>query len=434
MYGYYLSLAWRRCCRHPASAILIAITLAVGIAACMTTGAIFAAFQGEAVPGVSSHLYVVTMDAREAAVGNHASYTPDSLLRLRDVKALVGSHPAAIGVGVAKSHVRTSSPDGKRPQWAHGLLAYGPVLKVLGVPLVSGRAWTRQELNTRAPVVVVGSQLAKRLFGTADVVGRSVLLEGHAFRVIGVTGRWKPRMPLIQVDESGPWNMQLFVPAGAALDAGVGPLSSGECGHSAVDTTFGSVDVAHCRWMEVWMALETSSAVRAFRRFATAYANDQHAVGRFIHPPRLALYRARAWIALNGVVPGEVSLNMVLGTAFLVLCMTNVIGLLTARFLRWHTDAVVRRALGASRRQLLVQHLLESALLGVLGGVLALPLTLFGMWIVRMQPVSYAAAARFSPGTFVALLALSIIVGIVVGVFPAWRICSLPPALQIKQE
>jgi putative ABC transport system permease protein len=46
--------------------------------------------------------------------------------------------------------------------------------------------------------------------------------------------------------------------------------------------------------------------------------------------------------------------------------------------------------------------------------------------------VAYAEAAKFSPGVFVMLLVLSLVVGLLVGVLPAWRVCRQPPALQIK--
>lgn len=92
----------------------------------------------------------------------------------------------------------------------------------------------------------------------------------------------------------------------------------------------------------------------------------------------------------------------------------------------------MRRALGASKLHVFFQHVVEAGLLGLVGGLLALPLTLFGLWIVRMQPVAYAEAAHFSIGVFVGLLLFSLLVGLVVGILPAWRVCRQPPALQIK--
>ncbi|MDN5924445.1 MAG: ABC transporter, partial [Xanthomonadales bacterium] len=79
-------------------------------------------------------------------------------------------------------------------------------------------------------------------------------------------------------------------------------------------------------------------------------------------------------------------------------------------------------------------HIVESGLFGLLSGIVALPLTLLGMMVVRMQPAAYVDAARFSVGLFVSLLVIAVTMGMLVGILPAWRIASMPPALQIKQE
>jgi putative ABC transport system permease protein len=136
---------------------------------------------------------------------------------------------------------------------------------------------------------------------------------------------------------------------------------------------------------------------------------------------------------LKQVVPDDVALNVDLAGAFLLLCMVNVAGLLAARFLRRQGDVAIRRALGASRRTVFFQHVVETGLLGAIGGLVAFPLTMLGLWIVRQQPVAYADAARLHVGVFLGLLLLSVLVGMVVGVLPAWRVCWLQPALQIKQ-
>lgn len=435
MFRYYLDLAWRRCRRSPAMAALIVLTMAIGIAACMTALTIFSALEGEPLPGISNHLYVVTMDARETASKGSSPYNhPDSLLKLRDARSLVDAHRPAGQVAVAQSDTQVANPDGKQSDSVNGLLAYGPVLRVLGVPLRYGRPWTAQEQASHAPVAVIDSKLAEKLFGTVNAVGRSVEMNQHRFRVVGVTAPWKPRTSFIDAFANGPiaQDTQLFVPVGAALDAGLGPEFSGECGNSAADFTFGSVNVQRCRWLEVWVALKAPLAALAYQRYLVNYAQMQHAAGRLVYPPHAKLSGTRAWMALNHVVPNDVQLNVILAGAFLVLCIVNVAGLLTARFLRRQADVAIRRALGASWWQVFAQHLVESGLLGLIGGLLALPLTLLGMWIVRKQPVGYADAAHFSPEVFVGLLVLSLLVGMLVGVLPAWRVCRLSPAMQIK--
>lgn len=434
---YYLELAWHRCRRSPAMVALIVLTMAIGIAACMTALTIFSALEGQPLPGISNHLYVVTMDAREQADNDSPAYgLPDSMLKLRDAKALIDAHRAD-AVALAQSYTEVNNPNGNQSDDVSGLLAYGPVLQEMGVPLRFGRPWTEAEQAARAPVAVIDSKLATKLFGTADAIGRSVEMNKHRFRVIGVTAPWKPRTAFISATENAGAveanDMQLFLPIDAALDAGLGPVSSGECSNGTAALTFGTVNVKACRWLEVWAALPTPSVFATYQEFLTGYAGRQHDAGRFVYPSHAKLYGTRAWMALNHVVPSDVSLNVILAGAFLVLCMINVAGLLTARFLRRQADVAIRRALGASWRQVFAQHLVESGLLGLMGGVLALPLTWLGMWIVRQQPAGYAPAAQFSPGVFVGLVVLSLAVGMLVGVLPARRVCRLSPAIQIRQ-
>lgn len=435
MFRYYLHLAFRRCRRGPGMVALVALTMAIGIAACMTALTIFSALEGEPLPGISNHLYVVTMNAREQSGRNGSAYSsPDALLNWRDAEALVDARRApAVALAVSRTQVGTRNEDPS--DTVDGLLAYGPVLQELGVPLRYGRPWSIEEEGAHARVAVIGSKLAMKLFGTTDAIGRSVEMNKHLFRVIGVTAPWKPRTHFIDTGpDAGPGNqVELFVPIAAALDAGVMPAASGECGNSAVNVTFGSVDVQQCRWLEVWVSLKTSAKVAAYQEFAANYADTQHRAGRFAYPPHAQVIGTLEWMALNHVIPDDVSLNVILSGGFLVLCMINVAGLLTARFLRRQQDVAIRRALGASWWQVFAQHLVEAGLLGLLGGAAALPLTMLGMWIVRKQPVSYAEAAHFGPGVFVGLLVLSVMVGMAVGVLPAWRVCRLPPAIQIKQ-
>ncbi|HEY1590143.1 MAG TPA: ABC transporter permease [Rhodanobacter sp.] len=439
MFDYYLRLALRRCRQNLPMVFLLVLTMAIGIASTMTAMTIFNALSGEPLPGISPHLYVATMDAREALDKDNADYKqPDSYIKLSDAKTLADAHHAAQQVALAQSLTTLATTDGKTSDQAMGLMVHGPMLQMFGVPLRYGRPWTEAEQVSDAPVMVIDTGIAQKLFGTENAVGRSVTMGQHVFRVVGVTEAWRPHVEFIDLQRNQ-GNVQgqeemFFVPAQAALDAGVGPFTNGECGKAsdAPIISFQSAAVSQCRWVESWVWLDTPEQVAAYGRFLASYAIAQHAAGRFVYPPQAKLYGAREWMTLNHVVPNDVHLNLILASGFLLLCLVNVAGLLAARFLRRQADVAVRRALGASKRDVFVQHLVETGLLGLIGGVLALPLTWLGLWIVRMQPVSYAGTARFSPGVFVILFVLSVVVGLVVGVLPAWRICRQPPALQIK--
>ncbi len=437
MFVYYLQLALRRCRKSPAMVVLLVLTMAIGIASTMTAMTIFHALSADPLPGISDHLYVVTMDSRGADAGDSGPYdAPTSLLKLRDARALVDAHRAPGQVAAAWSLARLGTPDGKQSVQAVGLMGYGSLLATFGVPLRYGRPWTAAEQVAHDPVIVIDAKLAEKLFGKADAVGRSVTFGSRQFRVIAVTASWKPRVKFLGLvhhdnDPVGQ-ELQFFVPVDAALDAGVGPFMSGKCPKGSTTIRFQSAKVERCRWLETWVALDTPAQVAAYQHFLTGYAQAQHDAGRFVHAPRARLYGTRAWMDINHAVPNDVSLNLMLAGGFLLLCMVNVAGLLAARFLRRQGDTAIRRALGASRRHVFAQHMIEAGLLGLAGGLLALPLTLLGLWVVRMQPVGYAAAAQFSVAVFIGLLLLSLVVGLVVGVLPAWRVCRQPPALQIK--
>ncbi|WP_430388023.1 ABC transporter permease [Dyella sp. 20L07] len=437
MFDYYLRLAWRRCRQSLPMVALLTLTMALGIASCMTALTIFRALSGDPLPGISPHLYLVTADAREEVDKDNEAYNkPESYLKFDDAKALVDAQRARQQVALAQSYSPLSLPDGTKSKQATGLMAYGALPETLGVQLRYGRSWTQEEMASRVPVMLIDSELANHLFGTADAVGRSVKMGKRSFRVIGVVAPWKPRTQFLDLTRNGGnvlgQGEQFFVPAQAALDADVGPATAGLCGKGAAIVSFQSSSVASCRWIELWVALDTPEEVAAYQQFLDGYMEVQRHAGRFVYAPSAKLFGATAWMTKNNVVPNDVGLNVMLAGSFLLLCLVNVAGLLAARFLRRQAEVAVRRALGASRRQVFAQHLVETGVLGLIGGVLALPLTWLGLWIVRMQPVGYADAAEFSPGAFLILLALSLAVGVVVGILPAWRVCRQPPALQIK--
>jgi putative ABC transport system permease protein len=112
--------------------------------------------------------------------------------------------------------------------------------------------------------------------------------------------------------------------------------------------------------------------------------------------------------------------------------MVNVAGLLAAKFMRRSAEVGVRRALGASRRAIVLQHLIEASAVCVLGGVLAWPLTLLGLTLLRMQDQGFTDLAHMDTAMFGALFVLALLVGVLVGLLPSWRVSLVQPGLQIK--
>jgi len=92
----------------------------------------------------------------------------------------------------------------------------------------------------------------------------------------------------------------------------------------------------------------------------------------------------------------------------------------------------VRRALGASRGAIFAQCLVEAGVVGVAGGLLGLPMAWLGLWMVRQQPMSFAASAHLDPSMLGIALLLAVLSALLAGVWPALRASRVAPALQVK--
>jgi putative ABC transport system permease protein len=121
-------------------------------------------------------------------------------------------------------------------------------------------------------------------------------------------------------------------------------------------------------------------------------------------------------------------------------CLINTVGLLLAKFLGGAAITGVRRALGASRRQIFLQLLTEVAVVASAGAVVGLGLGALGLAGLRalyadpLRSGGYEALAHVDVTSFVATLVLAIVATLAAGLYPAWRIGKLPPASYLKSQ
>jgi putative ABC transport system permease protein len=112
-------------------------------------------------------------------------------------------------------------------------------------------------------------------------------------------------------------------------------------------------------------------------------------------------------------------------------------GLLLSKFLARAPEIGVRRALGASRKQVFLQHVVECELVGVLGGALGILLSLAAVafangWVKAL--FNRADLIHFDATMAAYAVGLSLLAGLVAGVYPAWRVCRIPPAVHLKLQ
>jgi putative ABC transport system permease protein len=445
MLGYSFELALQGLRRYPKSTLLAVLTVALGLAASMTTLALLHMLSADPLPGRSDHLYLAWVDTIQAKPVNDEVFkmsgiTVSSFRRIKmpDAAALLADKRATHQTALAGMNADIEDGDGKHRQKDQSLLATtSDFVSMFGVPLRHGRAWSAADDAARANVVVIDEQLAQSLFGTSDAVGRTVRIKDKPFEVIGISAAYSPQPHFYDLESwtfSGSNHESAFMPYTAAIDAKLSLPASDGCDdtpnkdHKPVYDT----DPVHCAWLSYWVQLDTSEQVASYREYLTHYAQQQKALAGYGKHAAEELDSVSGWLKRQNVVPDNVRLNVWMAVSFMLLCMVNVAGLLSAKFLRRSNDIGIRRALGATRSDVFMQHVLEASAVCVLGGVLALPLTMLGLWILRMQDEGFTDLARLDPLMFGGLFALALGVGVLVGLLPAWRASTVEPGLQVK--
>ncbi|HEU0277089.1 MAG TPA: ABC transporter permease [Rhodanobacteraceae bacterium] len=443
---YASQLAVAGLSRFPKRAALVVITVALGIAACMTTLTLLHVLSADPLPGRSQNLYLAWVDTLMARPQHSAACSLNGVtcgvtfdrIKLHAAQTLLAAHRAARRTVVAGITINEVSGNGLYAENQKTILATtSAFIPMFGVALRYGRDWTPAEDAARDPVAVIDVQLARKLFGTADAVGQSVRLNKTLFRVVGVMQRFEPEPHFYALQEGtyDTWE-NMYVPYTAALDAGLEPDYSDDCdtGYKPPNGFIGTAP-QHCASLGLWAQLDTPQQVANYRTFLQNYVDQQQrALASWGKQPESKLISVAQWLKEKQVVPASTRVNVWFAVAFLVLCMLNVMGLLSARFLRRRQEIGIRRALGARRGDVFLQHILEGGFACLLGGALAIPLTLLGLWILRRQGSEFASLIHVDPAMLGALIVLSIVVGALVGLLPAWRAAVIEPGLQVKSE
>jgi putative ABC transport system permease protein len=126
---------------------------------------------------------------------------------------------------------------------------------------------------------------------------------------------------------------------------------------------------------------------------------------------------------------------LLVSLGFFLICLINTIGLLLAKFLRRAGEIGVRRALGASRREIYTQYLIEAATVGLAGGVLGLLITAVGVTGVGVLfPPQIAKLAHLDFSLVGLTLLVAIVATVLAAFYPAWRAARVQPAWQLKSN
>jgi len=434
MFGYYLDLALRSLKRNKVLTALMVLAIALGIGASMTMVTVLHVLTADPIPGRSGQLFYAQVDPQGMEGYTKASDPPDELAWL-DAMNLLHARKGVRQAAMSGGRVTVVPPQGATHAFiADARYATTDFFPMFDVPFVDGAGWTAGDDDKHARVAVIARELADKLYGTPHAVGRTLRLGKYDFRVVGVIDRWNPAPHFYDLTVGNYAKPeQVFLPFETAMELKLGTMGSMEC-WGDFPSDGGLTKESQCAWVQFWVQLDTPAQVAAYRDFLVNYSTEQKTLGRFARPPNTRLYDVMAWLDHNHVVPGSVQLQTLLALGFLLVCLVNTVAMLLVKFLRRGGELSVRRAMGASRRAVFAQLLVEAALVGLAGGIVGLLLAALGLWVVRQQPVPYAAFAHMDGSMLGATFVLAVCAALLAALFPAWRACRIVPARLLKTQ
>ena len=297
----------------------------------------------------------------------------------------------------------TTLTDGNEAAHVQGESVSADLFHLLGVQPILGRAFLPVEDEPGHHVVILSYALWQRQFGgDRAIIGRNVMLDGQPFQVIGVM----PERFTFPISSVSP---ELWIPMSLLRQApkdGSPPMTEQR------DNDFFQCIARLKPGASVQQAQANIDTVTA--NWRRQYPDQKLHVGAKVIP-QISFMIGNTHSAL-------LMLCAMAGCVLLVACV-NVANLLLARSLSRNREISIRAALGAGRWHIIKQLLAESALLGLLGGFAGLLLAIWGVDSLKAFLPTIPRIEEISPDplvlAFTALVSLG--VGVVAGLLPAWR-------------
>jgi putative ABC transport system permease protein len=191
---------------------------------------------------------------------------------------------------------------------------------------------------------------------------------------------------------------------------------------------------SECTWLQFFFETRSASDRADLQNYLDNYASEQRKLGRMKRNVPNQLFDVMGWLEYRKVVANDSRLSAWLAFGFLVLCLVNTIGLLLAKFSVRAAEVGIRRALGASRKEIFQQFLTETAVVGLVGGGTGLLLAFGALALIAMQSKQLQVVAHMDWQMLGLTFVLSLLAAMLAGLLPTWRACQVTPAIQLKSQ
>jgi putative ABC transport system permease protein len=400
---------WDAIRSHRLRSGLTMLGILIGIAAVVLTVGLGLGSQqevGARISSLGSNLLIVSPGSSTTTAGVRGGFGSASTLTISDADALASPVAAPDIKAVAPIKNSSLALTAGTTNWTTTVVGTSPSwLDVRARILSSGRFLTDEDDADVTAVTVLGSSTATELFGSTDVVGRTVTINDIEFTVVGV-------LETAGSDASTNLDDQALVPLSTSANRLVGGTS-----RNAVST--------------IYLQAQSADALSAAYQEAQAlllnlHQNTSVATADFTISSQQSLLATATSVSrtLTVLLTGIAALSLLVGGI-------GVMNIMLVSVTERTREIGLRKALGAPPAAIRRQFLVEAVVLGLSGGVLGAGL---GIACAKVLPGLLSTTIVISPTAVVGSIAIAVAIGIIFGVYPATRAARMAPIDALRSE
>ena len=401
--------------KNPGFSAIAIVTLALGIGANTTIFSWINSTLLNPVPGISRPGEVVSLTLSKPGDSPFPFTYPD-------LEAMRNRQQSLTGIA-ACNFAPMSLTGKKKPERIFGMLASANYFEVLGVKLILGRGFlpAEDERPGGAPVAVISYRLWKTHYaGNSNILGQTIEINQHPYSIVGVAPTE------FQGSQTGV-RTDIWVPI--MMEAQLSPL--GDLLHDH-----------HYFWLFGFGRLKPGVRLTQAQEEMTLRLKPEVTNYPEEHKGHESVTLYPLWRnpeGLNFLLATLLPLLMSIAGLVLLLACANVANLMLVRAVGRRREIAIRMSLGGTRWRLVRQLLIESLILALAGGGVALLITLWTQGtLLKFMPLTedipVALSVRADRTVLLATLVISVLTGVIFGILPALRSSGLAPASVLKEE
>jgi putative ABC transport system permease protein len=293
---------------------------------------------------------------------------------------------------------------GTTPEWFH----------LVKRPVVAGRVLLPSDEENQTPVAVLTEFGARKLLAAENTIGQALRIGGDYFEIIGIIKSERSESTSIQIPDQ---EIDAYIPLNVARTY---------FGDTSFRIVSGSFERERVELHQVIVQIDRTDHVEPTAQAIEDMLKRFHKKKDYIlNVPLTLLRQAEAT---------KRTFNIVLGSIACISLLVGGIGIMNI-MLATVTERIreigIRRAIGAKRKQIIFQFLIETLVLSIVGGIIGI-----GLGILIPVLITYFAGMPtvITPGSILLSLFISISIGTIFGLYPAVRAANVDPIVALRHE